>query len=449
VIVMKKKIIGLVLLACFAMVTSCSKDDDAPGTPKDETEMGGNGSEPNDTSRKSEEPVVYMLPETRSITLTSEQRQLVAKSNAFSYNLYKTVCSTEQQKGKSVVMSPLSALYVLGMLNDGAAGDTEKQISSLLGLTAGNKEAVNGYCQALMTQAPLADPSVTLETANIVATVNDLALAQPFKSDMQQYYLAETASLDFSQPSALQFLNNWCNQKTQGMIPSILDQLDAATRLVLMNAVFFKATWTEKFDEADTRQEAFTDENGQAVTTPVMHRKALALYAPGDTYSTLCLPYGSGSKWQMMVMLPNEGKTVYDIIDSLTAVPWETQWLKNRDAYEVDIKMPRFTTASDVVLNSIIAQMGAPLMFTEYADFTAMTATGEPLYVSLMKQKAAIEVTEEGTKASAVTVAVMDSAEVGPADVRQVDFHAIRPFVYLIQETSSGAVFFIGTYRGN
>ena len=446
---MKKKIIGLVLLACFAMVTSCSKDDDAPGTPKDETEMGENGSEPNDTSRKSEEPVVYMLPETRSITLTSEQRQLVAKSNAFSYNLYKTACSTEQQKGKSVVMSPLSALYVLGMLNDGAAGDTEKQISSLLGLTAGNKEAVNGYCQALMTQAPLADPSVTLETANIVATANDLALAQPFKSDMQQYYLAETASLDFSQPSALQFLNNWCNQKTQGMIPSILDQLDAATRLVLMNAVFFKATWTEKFDEADTRQEAFTDENGQAVTTPVMHRKALALYAPGDTYSTLCLPYGSGSKWQMMVMLPNEGKTVYDIIDSLTAVPWETQWLKNRDAYEVDIKMPRFTTASDVVLNSIIAQMGAPLMFTEYADFTAMTATGEPLYVSLMKQKAAIEVTEEGTKASAVTVAVMDSAEVGPADVRQVDFHAIRPFVYLIQETSSGAVFFIGTYRGN
>ncbi len=395
------------------------------------------------------EAVVNMLPETRSITLTDKQRQLVEKSNAFSYNLYKTASSRDQVKGKSLVMSPLSAIYVLGMLNDGAAGDTEREISSLLGLTAGNKDAINDYCQALMTQAPLADPSVTLETANIVATANDLTMAQQFKNDMQQYYLAETASLDFSQPSALQFLNSWCNQKTHGMIPTILDELDPQTRMVLMNAVFFKATWTEKFDEADTRQESFTAEDGQTATMPMMHRKALALYAPGDAYSTLCLPYGSGTKWQMMVMLPSEGKTVDNIIDSLAAASWETQWLKNRDAYEVDIKMPRFTTASDVVLNGIIAQMGAPLMFSAWADFTAMTANSEPLFVSLMKQKAAIEVTEEGTKASAVTAAVVGYADAGPRHYKQVDFHAIRPFVYLIQETSSGAVFFIGTYRGN
>jgi serpin B len=112
--------------------------------------------------------------------------------------------------------------------------------------------------------------------------------------------------------------------------------------------------------------------------------------------------------------------------------------------------MPRFSTTSDVVLNSIISEMGAPLIFSNAADFRLMTEDNEQLFVSLMKQKAAIEVNEEGTKASAVTVSQMGYASIIPPDkTRKIDFHANRPFVYIIREASSGAVFFIGTYRGN
>ena len=440
-----KLIIGLALLTVTTTVMSCSKDSDTPSAQEDIANAGGGGTEQADSSKKNGEDVIYMLPETRSISLTAEQRQMVEKSNAFSYRLYQATSSADQQKGENVVMSPLSVMYVLGMLNDGAGGDTEKELSSLIGLPEGSKGLINGYSQALMTQAPLADPSVILQTANIVATANDLQTAQQYKDDMQQYYAAKTVSLDFTQPSALQFLNDWCNEKTQGLIPSILDELDPATRMVLMNAVYFKATWAEKFDPEDTRDETFTSEGGQTATIPMMHRKAIALYAQCDNYAMLCLPYGSGTQWQMMVLLPNEGTTVDDVIGSLTSTSWEKQWQLYRNIYQVDIKMPRFSTSSDVRLNDIIAQMGAPLMFSGQADFSLITENDEHLSVSLLKQKAAIEVNEEGTKAAAVTAEAMFGANL---PTQEVDFHANRPFVYIIRETSSSVVFFIGTYRG-
>lgn len=443
----KSLIVTPLLLSAMVIITSCGGDTELIPEPEFVTNISGdNPEQANSDNQKKHEHVIYMLPETRSITLTSEQKQMVECGNKFAYSLFQATSSDEKQKGKSLLMSPLSLMYDLGMLNDGAAGDTEAEISSLFGVPADSKAAINGFCQALLKQAPLTDPSVTLRTANIVATAYDIQTAQQYRDDMLQYYAAETASLDFTQPEALLFLNDWCNEKTQGMIPKILDTLDPATRMVLMNAVYFKATWTSKFDGADTRNETFIGEDGQTSIVPMMHRKAFALYAPGDSYSVLCLPYGSGTQWQMMVLLPNEGTTVDDIVSSLTTTPWEKQWQNYRGSYKVDIKMPRFSAASDIELNDILARMGTPLMFSSAADFSPMTANGEHLHVSLLKQKAAMEVNEEGTTASSVTAAAMSMS--ANLVAMEADFHANRPFVYIIRETSSGAVFFIGTYRG-
>lgn len=436
----------LTLLTSIVFVTSCSKDSYQSSFSEVITNDGEDCTEQADSSRKDGNQVIYMLPETQNILLTDEQRQMVKRSNKFSYDVYNAVYRAEPQKGKSLLMSPLSLMYVLGMLNDGAGGDTEKELSSLFGLPTGSKSTINSYCQALLIQAPQADPSVMLQTANIVAVANDMKTAQQYKEDMQKYYAAEIASLDFTQPSALQFLNSWCNQNTQGMIPSILETLSPATRMVLMNAVYFRATWTEKFDPADTRDEKFIVEDAHVSTVPMMHRKAIALYAQNDTYSMLCLPYGSGTQWQMMVMLPNDDSTVDDVIENLSSSSWEELWQKNRSRCEVDIKMPRFSTASDIRLNDAVAQKGAPLIFNSQADFSLMTDSKERLSVSLIKQKAAIEVSEEGTEASAVTVTDMLGANM--SSLKEVTFHANRPFVYIIREASSGAVFFIGTYRG-
>lgn len=240
-------------------------------------------------------------------------------------------------------------------------------------------------------------------------------------------------------------MNNWCNEKSQGMIPEIIKNLSPEDLIVLMNAVYFKATWTEKFDKNDTHEESFTMADNTSINLPMMHRNAQVRYCSNDIYTGIWLPFGSGDKWSMKVLLPEEGKTVDDIIASLTNESWNHQnWM-----YAItDIKMPRFTTKSDIILNKLIASLGAPSMFDPMkADFSLMTKNAYPLFVSLLKQKSAIEVTEEGTKTSAVTVALMDMADAGIED-RGV-FHANRPFVYIIQEASSGAIFFIGTFQGD
>ena len=386
--------------------------------------------------------VVDMLPKTQPIILTAEQRTFAQKNNDFTFNLYRAINETDNKK--SNVTSPLSATFLMGMLNDGAAGITTQEISKVLGF-GNDKEALNVYCKALMEQAPKADPSVILQIANIVAANKQVSLEAAFNKDMLDYYQAEVASLDFAKSSSVDYLNSWCNEKSNGMIPQIIDQLNPNALLVLMNALYFKATWTEKFDEKDTQTESFAKADGTTLQLPMMHRNAEMLYAKNELYSNICLPFGSGDKYSMHILLPNDGKTVDDVINSLSNSTWERS--KAYFHTIADIKIPRFFTESDIVLNNMVAKLGAPSIFDpQKADFSGISKNFKQLYVNLLKQKTAIEVSEEGTKTTAITVADWVGADMSKK--KKVEFHANRPFVYVIQEASSGAIFFIGTFRG-
>ena len=412
--------------------------------------MGCKSNEPGEGER-----VIDMLPKTRFIELTQSQKDFVNKNTDFSFNLFRAINQMPEGQ-KSNIISPISVTYVLGMLNDGAAGNTAKEITSVLGFGENNKLAVNEFCQKLIQEAPETDPSVTLKIANTVIS-NDyrqVRLAPQYQTDMENYYEAEVASLDFSNKTdALNHINGWCNDHTEGMIPKILseNELDKEALLLLMNAIYFKATWTDKFDANDTKDEAFTTEDGVQKTLPMMHRKARAICGENDIYTILNLPYGSGDKWSMRVLLPKEGKTIDDVINSLNQESW--QEFSDMHSWEppiVDIKIPRFSTAFETDLKKPLSALGAPSMFdSKKAQFPYISSNFNDIYVSLMKQKAAIEVNEEGTKASAVTVAVMGETAIGPIGKdMNTDFHCNRPFVYVIQEASSGTIFFLGTYRG-
>lgn len=412
----------------------------------------GSSDEPDD-----DEMVIDMLPKTRAIELTQEQRAFVNKNADFSFNLFRTISQMPEGQ-KSSIISPISVTYVLGMLNDGATGNTAKEITSVLGFGEGDVKAVNEFCQKLIEEAPQTDPSVILRIASTIISneKRGVKFESQYANDMRTYYQAEVSSLDFSKKTeALRHINGWCNDHTDGMIPEILkaEELQSDALILLMNAIYFKATWTEKFDSKDTHDEAFTTGNGQQTSKPMMHRKAKALYGENEVCSMLNLPYGSGDKWSMKVLLPKEGKTVDDIISSMNAEWWQ-QLIDYGNTWRpvVDIKIPRFSTPFEIDLMKPLAAMGAPTMFTpSKAEFPNITTNFKrELYIGLMKQKAAIEVNEEGTKASAVTVAMGYESAMPPIDERpmNVDFHCNCPFVYLIQESSSGAIFFIGSYRG-
>ena len=398
--------------------------------------------------------VVDMLPYTSTIQLTGEQRAFVDYNTDFSFRLFRTISNMPAGQ-KSSIVSPISVTYVLGMLNDGAAGQTASEITSVLGFGDGKAKAVNEFCKTMIDEAPKTDPSVTLEIANTIISnkKRDVQLEEQYSQDMRQYYSAELSSIDFSKSAeAVGNINAWCKDKTHGMIPEILKEgeLDPRALLVLMNAIYFKATWTEKFDSKDTRNETFTTASGQQQQLPMMHRKARIMSAQNDVYTTIELPYGSGTRWSMTVMLPNDGKTIDDIIQSLSSDSWRQVHRSSRTVI-ADIKIPRFTTKFETDLVEPLKAMGAPSMFDgSVAEFPNISTNyKDGLYVALMKQKAAIEVDEEGTKASAVTIAEMKDGTAGPSpEPERIDFHCNRPFVYVIQEYSSGVVFFVGTFRG-
>ena len=445
---MKKKLYFMIALS--SLVLSCSSSSD------DVDDLG-------ETKQ-----VVNMLSEAKPIQLTKAQTVFVNDNNQFTLNFLKTVNETDQS-GKSFIYSPLSITYVLGMVNDAATGQTEQELEQTLGFHEGGIQAVNDYCKNLIDNLPEVDEDVTLNIANAIFVNKNIAtLKAQYQQDMLNYYDAKAEDLDFNTPETLGHINDWCNEKTKEMIPTILDEIDPDAVSYLLNAIYFKADWTSKFDQKNTKDETFTTENGKT-KLPLMHQNVLINYVKNDIFSAVNIPYGNGM-WNMTVMLPEEGKTTDDIINHLAAFGINgiegasceiedgiaTMSAVTFSPYEVDLKLPRYETSSDTDqidggnLIGLLQKMGIYLAFDELqAEIPNMCE--RPVYIEMMRQKAKIKVNEEGSEAAAVTVAEMKEFSMRPSippEYPKATFHANRPFVYLIREASSGVILFVGKFTG-
>ena len=401
--------------------------------------------------------VVNMLSDPQPIQLAPEQRIFANDNNQFTLRFLKTVNDVDQS-GKSFIYSPLSITYVLGMVNDAAEGETERELEQTLGFHEGGIQAVNDYCKKLIDGLPKVDEKVTLNIANAIFLNKDYTLKPQFEQDMQTYYNAKAEALDFSASSTLNHINGWCNEKTNGMIPTILDEVDPMMVSYLLNAIYFKADWASKFDQKNTKEETFTTEKG-STTLPLMHQNVLISYLKTNSYSAVILPYGSGL-WNMTVLLPEKGKTTDDVIKEMTqsSILNSPGWCETGgnyfEGYEVDLKLPRFETSSDTDLLEgglvrLMQKMGIKLAFDSYyAEIPNMC--DRPVYIDMMRQKAKIKVNEEGSEAAAVTVAGIQTLSMAhePIEYPKATFHANRPFVYVIGEASSGVILFVGKYTG-
>ena len=380
------------------------------------------------------------------ITSTEPQDELLDNNNDFACNLFRAINRNRKLSDGSIVVSPISVSYLLGMLNEGADGKTRQQITDVLGLS-GSTQQINEYFKTMMSKVSRADSNVTLQLANCidVNSAMGISLLPQYKADMQQYYEAQIDALDFTKRSSLDKINKWCNKHTGGMIPTAVDRLDPDAVMYLLNAIYFKANWTEKFDPEETRDRHFTKRDGTTIKLPMMHLKTKAAYANYDQFKMLRLPYGNKS-YSMYVLLPNKGKTIDDIIRNISAQKMK-EWQSQMMTEDIDILMPRFTTESETQLGGILSSMGMPRAFGDRAEFPNMLkGHHDDLYVSMMKQKAKIEVSEEGTRAAAVTIAEMSVKCAMPSPPEYVEFHATRPFVYYIMEKSTGAIYFMGIY---
>ena len=397
---------------------------------------------------------VNMYQEVKPVLLTAEQTVFANDNNGFTLNFFQSL--NGKMKNRSIVCSPLSITYVLSMVNDGATGTTEQELEQTLGFHKGGIQAVNDYCKNLIDNLPHVDEKVQLNIANAIFVNDKYQLRKQFQQDMANYYDAKAEALDFSSPSTLDRINGWCDEKTRGMIPTILERVDPRTVSYLLNAIYFKAEWASMFEKNETREETFTTPDGET-RVPLMHQNVYMNYLRNDQYAAVSIPYGNG-QWMMTVMLPEDGKTTDDVISSLAASGWSTDFLKNplREArrYAVDLKLPRFETAFDTDdaggLIELLMGMGIRRAFDgNSAEIPNMCENGN-LYISMMKQKAKIKVNEEGSEAAAVTIAAVNftSAVADTQEPPKATFHANRPFVYLIHEQSSGVILFVGKYMG-
>ena len=412
---MMKHFFPLIGVCCLSvgMLTSCSEDE--PVAPNIKYNPG-------------------------TVKLTAAQQAQVENSNEFAWKFFKEVSKGDQE---DVFVSPLSVTYALGMLANGAVGDTQKEILEGLEFRSGKVDDINSLCHQLMIESPKLDKSTQLSMANAVVVNKKIQLQPTFQSVVKKQYDALVASKDFGSPATLSFINQWASDHTQGMVPKILERINPDGVSYLLNALYFKGIWYRQFDKKHTKKEAFTKADGTKSQVQMMHQKEQFLIGENEMYQTVVLPYGNGS-YEMIVVLPREGKKLSDVLVAMNGKQWKDNLKATRFA-EVDLKLPRFTSVYNRELNDVLKLLGMNAMFDpSKANLTKMSAVSS--FVSMVLQKAKIEVDEEGSKAAAVTVVETLTTAAPPS--RPIMFHANRPFMYAIAEHSTGTIFFMGTYQG-
>ena len=398
-------------------------------------------SQPSNSLKSEENTYTSLDNEPYEIHLSDQQQSFVAGNNAFTLKFLKTV-NAEDRSGKSFIYSPLSITYVLSMVNAAAEGATERELEQTLGFRQGGIKAVNEFCKTLIDSLPKVDRQVQLNIANAIFVNKDYRLLKPYQKDMQKCYDALAESLDFASEKSLNHINGWCNKKTKGMIPSILDELNATAVAYLLNAIYFKANWTDQFKEALTKNDTFTTAEGPVIL-PLMRQTNDYRYTKNDIFAAVDLPYGNG-QWSMTVMLPEKGKSADDVIDYLDKNG--TSFTDQMRRRKVNLKLPRFETESSTSdLIGTMKKLGIYRVFGSGAEIPNMCGSG--VYISMMLQKARIKVNESGSEAAAVTVVMLEKSCAIQRD-EPVVFHADHPFVYAIREASTGVILFVGKFTG-
>lgn len=354
----------------------------------------------------------------------------------FSIELWKQMDVAE--KNKNYFVSPLSLHTALGMLLNGSGGRTTEEMKQTLKISGLSDQQVNDTYAKIMATMPKVDPKVTTNLANSIWAKQGVPFSKTFLDQNKTTFAADVYQEPFD-GNTLTKLNKWAADKTNNKIKKVLDDIDPNAVMFLMNALYFKGDWAIPFDSKQTEDEDF---KGRNLTKKIkmMNLTESFGYSQNDKFSALELPYGSG-KYNMTIVLPNEGQTVEGVLSGFTVNEWRD--LQNLTKRKVELKLPKFTLEYEIKLNDILKNMGMKQAF-DAGDWTRMSddaATASRLKLSFVKQNTFIAVDEKGTEAAAVTTIGVELTSAGPANPV---FYCNKPFMFIIHEKTSGQVMFIG-----
>ncbi len=373
--------------------------------------------------------------------LTAGEQKLVSSGNRFAFALFHTIAAQESADS-NLFVSPLSVGMALGMTVNGAMGATRDSMLHALQLDALSMDAVNRGYRGVIDLLRGLDPAVELTIANSIWYRNTIQPGQAFLDDVRTWFDARAQGLDFASPSAAQTINDWVNAQTQGKIPTIVDGIPDSVIMYLINAIYFKGSWTQRFDPALTRAAPFHLRGGTDVSTTTMEHKdaAPALYYAGDGVQVVDLPYG-GRAYAMTIVLPPTAGGIDSLVAGLTGERWDG-WMAGLESEKVLVTMPKFRLTFERELTPFLRALGMGIAFCDGgdADFTRLYPPGGAC-ITKVKHKTFVDVYEEGTVAAAVTSVEIGVTSAPPGPRRVV---VDRPFVVAIRERLTGTILFLG-----
>ncbi|XP_044151602.1 serpin B6-like [Bufo gargarizans] len=387
----------------------------------------------------------------------------ITSNNTFAVNMYKKLI---QHAHNNIFFSPMSMASALAMILSGANGNTEFQIANVLNFQkpSGKKGCHSQISDGIQIQnVPQifkefsssineASNSYTLTIANRLFSEKSFQIIEEYSKLLEKYFQAEVQAVDFLQAAETSrtLINNWVEKQTDGKIKDILapGSIDSLTKMVLVNAIYFKGNWNTKFPEENTEQKPFKMSKTKSKLVPMMFQrnKFNISYIEELETKVLELPYVD-EKLSMILLLPDEIK---DNSTGLEKLEKELNYEKLKawtnpdmmDKTEVELELPRILLEEKYDLKSYLTEMGLGDLFNaDKADLTGISKK-DNIYLSDIFHKAFVKINEEGTEATAATAAVVTIRSRPVAERFQAD----HPFVFLIRENKSGAIIFLGKY---
>lgn len=379
---------------------------------------------------------------------TSDLTALVDGNTAFAFDLYQRLSN----KDGNLFYSPYSISVALAMTYAGACGETEQQMADTLHFTLPQSllhPTFNALDLELSSRGESAEgkdeKGFRLNIVNAIWGQDDYQFLAHFLDVLAENYGAGLRVLDFvNEPEKSRItINDWVSDETEGRIEDLIPPgvIDALTRLVLTNAIYFNAAWLNPFSEDNTEDGIFHLLDGTDITIPMMRQTESFGYAKGEGYQAVELPY-DGGELSMVILLPDPVSSVvsFDMFEGSLDADVVNTILKSLTYRQVALAIPKFEFESEFSLVDTLALMGMPVAFSAAADFSGMTGTRD-LAIAEILHKAFVSVDEAGTEAAAATAVVMKETAM-PETLIEVTVNS--PFIFLIRDIDTGTILFVG-----
>lgn len=373
-----------------------------------------------------------------------ESSPIVFGNTEFAIDIYQHL---RTRKG-NLFFSPYSISTALAMTYGGAAGDTQEEMAQALRFPQKSDSVHAGFADLVdRMQNSRTQRAYELHIANALWAQKEYAFNPQYFQLVEDRYDAALKDIDFRSPTeAIATINRWVEGQTKQRIKDLLqpDAVDSDTKLVLTNAIYFKAAWAEAFDKQQTKDENFFAAPQDKVMVPMMHLTESMRYVDEDSFQLLEVPYAN-NELSMLIVLPKELGGLETVEKSLSAPALEAS-IQKLEKYEVELSMPKFSTTSEFKLKEALVSMGMRLPFDrDRADFSAMTNDPQGLCIGEVVHKAFVDVNEDGTEAAAATAVIMaPGAGAAPRNVKKAVVRADHPFIFLIRENETGSLLFMG-----